>query len=262
MELGTTKKKCNESVSLLKSYLNNRNLLLNDNKTTFIQFTCKNVESNKINMKNLAKETKFLGLHLDNTLNWNIHVQKICNKIGSGIFALRRLAPFCNKQTMKSVYYATVHSHIAYGIEVYGGTSAVNLNKILRLQKEAIRVILKLKKDESCKLYFKELEFMTVYSLYIYRTVLYVKNNETKLPRQLHVHDYNTRNKNNFVIKQHNKEKFKQSPTYMGIKFMGNLPGSIRNENNSVRFKNKLKQFLIDLSCYNFEEFYSQSHVF
>jgi len=246
---------------LLKKYLNNLNLLLNDSKTTFVQFTCRNTESKEIDMKNLNKETKFLGLHLDNTLNWNIHVQKLCKKISSGIFVLRRLAPFCNKQTLKSVYYAMIHSHISYGIEVYGGTSAVNLNKILRLQKEAIRIILKINKDESCKTYFKELEFMTVYSLYIYRAVLYVKNNESKFPRQINVHNYNTRNKNSFVIKPHNKEKFKQSTTYMGIKFMGYLPSSIRNENDSTRFKNKLKKYLTDMSCYNFEEFYSQSHA-
>ncbi|RZF41763.1 hypothetical protein LSTR_LSTR012242 [Laodelphax striatellus] len=55
---------------------------------------------------------------------------------------------------------------------------------------------------------------------YVTKTILQVKNNETEFPRNLMC--MNTRNKNNFM--EHSKEKYKQSPTYMGIKFMGYLP--------------------------------------
>lgn len=248
--------KIRDSLLTIKDYLNEKNLLLNENKTTFIKFECKN--SRKELFDNFVYETKFLGLTLDSTLNWTTHVDNICNKISSGIFAIRRLYPLCSREILRTVYFANIHSHISYGIEIYGGTSKFNLNKILHLQKEAIRCILNLNKNESCKNHFRELDFLTVYSLYIYKTILYVKNVESQLQRQQDIHKYNTRNKQNFIIKKHKKEKFKETTNYIGVKFMHSLPCSIRSEENLKKFKNKLKVFLIDAELYNLEDFITQ----
>jgi len=162
----SSKTKCNDSIDILKSYLNDRNLLLNSKKTKLIEFSYKNLELQQDSSNsNYEMETKFLGLILDNTLSWTSHVQQICKKISSGIFALKRLAPNCSSEILKSVYFAAIHSNISYGIEVYGGTCKYNLNKILVLQKKAIQCILNLKKDVSCKIHFTQLKIMTVYSL-------------------------------------------------------------------------------------------------
>lgn len=98
---------------------------------------------------------------------------------------------------------------------------------------------------------------MTVYSLYIYRTILFVKINQTKFKRQCDVHSYNTRNKENFIVKKHNKEKYKKCTSYSGVKFINYLPNGIRSENNFVKFKNKLKDYLINFPIYCMDDFYS-----
>jgi len=136
-----------------------------------------------------------------------------------------------------------------------------NLNKILVLQKKAIRCILNLKKDESCKIHFTQLKIITVYSLYIYKTIIFVKNNQEKIIRQCNIHNYNTRNKNSFILKKHKKEKYKQSPSYRGIKFINSLPNSIKNEDNFVKFKNKLKVFLVNNPMYCLDDFFNVSKI-
>ena len=35
--------------------------------------------------------TKSLGVHIDQTLSWNVHVENLCKKIASGIGALKRV---------------------------------------------------------------------------------------------------------------------------------------------------------------------------
>ena len=41
--------------------------------------------------------TKSLGVHIDQTLSWNVHVENLCKKIASGIGALKRVRPFVPK---------------------------------------------------------------------------------------------------------------------------------------------------------------------
>ena len=42
---------------------------------------------------------------------------------------------------LKGLYYSLVYSHLVYGIEVWGSACDTNLDKIIVLQKKAIRVI-------------------------------------------------------------------------------------------------------------------------
>lgn len=62
-------------------------------------------------------------------------------------------------------------NYIFYTISYYGGTSNLNLHKILIFQKRAIKNTLKLKKTESFKKSFIRLGILTVYSLYNLRPV-------------------------------------------------------------------------------------------
>ena len=42
---------------------------------------------------------------------------------------------------LKNVYYCLVHSHLSYGIEAWGSASITSLNKLIILQKKAVRVL-------------------------------------------------------------------------------------------------------------------------
>lgn len=68
----------------------------------------------------LIKNLKFLGLDVDYNLTWNQRIDHI----------------------LKSIYYAHIQSHTSYGIRVYGATAQYNLDKIIRGQKKALRIIL------------------------------------------------------------------------------------------------------------------------
>lgn len=82
------------------------------------------------------------------------------------------------------------------------------------------------------------LQFLAVYSLYTYKTILHVKNNKSTYLRQLGIHSYENPRKHNFTIKKnHTKEIFKQSPTYMGKKFINYLPDNIK-QGNIMKFEN------------------------
>jgi len=145
-------------LNLINTILSERNLLLNPIKTQFISFRTQQSQLKyKFNVQlgnqtvSETSEAKFLGLIIDQNLSWNQHVELIVKKVSSGLYALKQMSKICNQDTLKQIYYALIHSHINYGIGVYGATTIKNPNKILKLQKKAIRIILNLKWNSTVK---------------------------------------------------------------------------------------------------------------
>ena len=86
------------------------------------------------------KSIKFLGVHLDETLTWNTHVDYICKKVSQSLFAIYRVKNVLPKTALKSLYYTLIHSHLTYAIQIWGHFN--NLNKLITKQKRAIRAYL------------------------------------------------------------------------------------------------------------------------
>ena len=53
-----------------------------------------------------------------------------------------KLRPYLPINVMKNVYYSLIYSHIVYAIEVWGSAFKTELDKILILQKRAIRLMI------------------------------------------------------------------------------------------------------------------------
>jgi hypothetical protein len=84
-----------------------------------------------------AVNTTFLGLQIDNHLNWKDHIEQIIPKLSAACYAVRSTVHISNINTLKSVYCAYFHSIIKYGISICGKSS--NGGKIVTLQKKIIR---------------------------------------------------------------------------------------------------------------------------
>ena len=60
--------------------------------------------------------TKSLGVHTDQTLCWNVHVENLCKKIASGIRALKRVRIFVPHETLRSIFISLVQPHLITAI--------------------------------------------------------------------------------------------------------------------------------------------------
>lgn len=246
----------------LKTFFQEYNLKLNTQKTNFILFhTKQNTTKNqniiiKIHNNELdrVENTKFLGLIIDSHLSWDMHIDYIIKKINSGLYALKRMRNFCNVEVLRTIYFAHIHSHIAYGICVYGATSKLNINKILILQKKSIRIILGLDPTDSVKPYFRQLKILTINSLYILECVCYMREHLSEFQIQSSVHSHDTRQKNQITIPIHRLEFFKKKTSYVGAKFLERIPSSIKSFQNNKTFKTKLKEYLMDRALYSLDE--------
>ena len=86
-------------------------------------------------------EAKFLGIVLDNQLNWVPHAKHLIKKLRSAAAALCRIRHWIPKEKYLTVYHALFESHLTYGITVWGGTSKAWMDEVFKIQKHCVRVL-------------------------------------------------------------------------------------------------------------------------
>jgi hypothetical protein len=85
----------------------------------------------------LIKETtriNFLGIQINNHLNWKGHIDQIIPKLSAACFAVRRLFHVLNVNAVRMVYFVYFHSVIKYGIIFWGNST--DADQVFMLQKK------------------------------------------------------------------------------------------------------------------------------
>ena len=85
---------------------------------------------------------KILGVTIDNNLLWSSHIDQLCKQIASKLWLLSRVKEYLDTAQRAQFYKTYIQPHIDYCNLVCSGTSQNNLERIFRLQKRAVKVIL------------------------------------------------------------------------------------------------------------------------
>ena len=97
----------------------------------------------KIRTKSISQQNyiKYLGVIIDSTLSWKHQIKNISCKISRAIGIMYKLSLFLKSTMLRNVYYSLIYSHIVYAVQVWGSAGKTEIDKILVLQKRAIRLI-------------------------------------------------------------------------------------------------------------------------
>ena len=89
-----------------------------------------------------VQNMKFLGVRIDDNLNWNHQYNHVVLKIKRNMHLLRDNKLYLNINTKKLIYYAHIYSHISYCIVVWGNMlSKQELKKLQKLQNKCIDLV-------------------------------------------------------------------------------------------------------------------------
>lgn len=236
-----------------ESWLNSNCLKLNTNKTQRLLFSMHNFDYTD-DFMSLKDDVKLLGITFDNRLSWSAHISDLARKLSSSLFVLRRLRNIVNDTTLRTSYFGIFHSHISYGLLLWG--RAVNSPIIFKLQKRAVRIICKANYRESCKPLFISSGILSLPCLYIFHSLIQIHKE-----RELHithsdVHDYNTRGANQLVLPRYRLTKSKRNS--IDLRLYNNLPQNIKNLSNK-QFKKTIKKYLLQQCFYSIDEFLNAS---
>ena len=67
-----------------------------------------------------SKSAKFLGVTIDENLTWSCHTDNLLDKLLANKRLLQNAKKLLSNATLKLIYYAHIHSHLIYGLSVWG----------------------------------------------------------------------------------------------------------------------------------------------
>ena len=98
-----------------------------------------NIEINKIVIEHV-KYTKFLGVIIDDNLDWSNHISYINSKIAKGVGIICRAKKYFSITALIQLYNACVCPYLIYCVEVWGNALSIHLTPLLKIQNK-IRII-------------------------------------------------------------------------------------------------------------------------
>jgi hypothetical protein len=81
-----------------------------------------------INIPNVNRKTyiKYLGVFIDEHLNWHYEITHVNNKIAKNIGILYKLRSYLGLSTLKQLYYTLIYPYLNYDIMSWGDNTSLN----------------------------------------------------------------------------------------------------------------------------------------
>jgi hypothetical protein len=207
---------------------------------------------------NLEENTKFLGIMMNENLQWEPQVPSSLKKIRKylGIFAKSR--HYVPQKILVDLYHALIFPHLTYCIEIWGSenTNASYLQPLFRIQKKIVRIIAFSKFQDHALPIFKKLKLLHIFDLYKVNIAILThayKNSDTRYilnniayVKDTHEHPTSWAGKNNITHMYYRTEFGKQTMSNKVRLSWNEIPEELRTEKNITVFKAQIKAHFVN----------------
>ena len=244
-------------LGILQDWFYANKLTLNINKSVAILFGKHGGKKLNVCIGNETipqlKSTKFLGLWIDETLNWRDHTTKLILKLNSNVNLLKTGKYHLTPQALKVVYFAQIHSNLTYGIGIWVSLiPKETLTKLQKIQntclgilgKEASTCILTVENQiilEMCKLWHKKKLGLLPLNL---NHTMSTDHHNTSLSKK---HPYSTRQKSLENRPKSTQHQYHDSFLVKGNREYSQLKNELHECKTILQFTNLLKRRLAGL---------------
>lgn len=254
------KRKMEEDLTSVSIWLSSVDLSLNLSKSKFMIVRRINTDQSNIfynlNIGNQTVEScsefEYLGLTLDQNLNWQAHLNKVCSQISPYAFVLRRVRHVLNQKALFKLYNAYVLSRITYLLPIWGGAPKCYLKNLQFLQNKIIKTILFLPSDTSTISLYSS-KRLSIYQQFSYDSIFLVfkmvngllKTNFNFICNQL-VTGRSTRSSSLLRLPNYTTVVAQRSTFYYGINLYNKLPSNVKYVRSVSGFKRELRLYVSD----------------
>ena len=239
------------------AWLAGNELVTNSIKTNYMIFKPQIKPEINLNLKinsviiQRTTSTKYLGVILDDKLNWREHIDSIKRKVNSLVGALKRCPSF-NKQVATLVYNGHILSKIRPNILIWGQCTETLYNEVQRLMNRALKILFKfdwLTPSASLPGLTNTFNLKEITKLERCKFIYKISKKEIKanitLTRHENQHPHFTRNRRNFVrIESETDRMFKDIVNVSQDEF-NKLPNTTKEVHNLGLFTKLVKRRII-----------------
>jgi hypothetical protein len=195
---------------------------------------------------------RYLGLIIDEKLDFSAHIDHIASKITPMIYALKRIRYYVTEKTLFMIYFSHIYSHLIFMNPIWSIANRENTNRLFVLQKKVIKFILKKPVLTPSSTLFSEslLPIPLINEFYLLLVAFKIKHNLIKnnvaISYVNEVHNYNTRRRGDFYVYSYNS-KYGYADFYRrGLIRYNELPSELKNIHTIKIFKNRISEYLIN----------------
>ena len=201
---------------------------------------------------------KYLGLIIDNNMNWTQHINYLNAKLCKGSWVISKLKKYVNIHilVLKIIYYSLIYSHLKYCITSWRKAAKTIIQPIINTQKCVIRIMTGSNCQTNSSPLFTQLKILKlcdIYKLQMGDTIHNLKNNIWQINNKNYqlsnlntIHKYNTRifNNSNYYVHSIRTNLGKSSIMFAGQQVWQDIPNEIKNYSKHT-FQKAYTKFLL-----------------
>ena len=89
----------------------------------------------------VVSKIKYLGVLLDNSLDWKYQIRAVSLKVSRGLGILKHAKKFLPLSALTSFYTRIIEPHFRYCCSVWGCAGTTEINRLQKLQNRAARIV-------------------------------------------------------------------------------------------------------------------------
>lgn len=245
----------NSELEKIRLWISSNKLKLNVSKTHYILFQNRSLNSilspvffnNELIQQ--VKYTKFLGVIVDEHLNWKHHIDQTCIKLSKITGILYRVRHNLTKEAMVSIYFTLCYPHLMYCVPIWACTWPSFLHRITVVQNKIFRCIYFLKKFDSTTEIFNQAKILRFPFIHKFFTLLLIFKNiqRNEIFKLVETVPHTRSNNVNLVCPVFRTTLFQNSVVNYGPKLFNSLPHDLKIllTSNKFRFKQEIKKYLL-----------------
>lgn len=205
---------------------------------------------------NQVESTKFLGIHIDEHLNFKLHTEFLLNKLSKSVGILYKLNSFLPFHILLTLYNTLLLPYFNYGIISWHNAPHYAIERLTICQKKAVRAICRLDYNAHTNDHFKEHKILKLEDIYklnlctsMFKQLQYPENYAISelFARNSDNHNFNTRSQNDFSIPFYARTSSQSCYLFQASTEWNQVPRSIQDSRTPYAFKKNFKKYFIDL---------------
>jgi len=173
--------KCQGVIDCIAEWMLANRLTVNYEKTNYMIFSPNKSLNNtpELNLSinnsiiNKVCSIKYLGVFLDENLEWKIHIQDVSQSLRKFVGVFYKLSQKLPKSILRMLYFALIYPRIIYAIEIYANTYITYLHDLMVLNNRILRILQHQSLHVATENLYKSFNTLPVNKLFQYQMLLH-----------------------------------------------------------------------------------------